>query len=456
MKLFQNENVRQKYLEDIVPQIFLDKKRRLVCYVMKELKRTNEMITPETVIMKIKSPDMVINNFKTKHFITDFNTDEIFDMAYDETVNSLDALIDVTYKQLLSSAFTRFVSDALFDMEEANRQYNQSRVIAKAKGIIRVNEIIYNRIINTGKVDQIQSTRDFINNPDEFIRTHSQVLNTIMGGFTKGYVDSIGAKSGHTKSSWTDANVLQNLLTGKANQITIISPEESAELRWRRMFASVCGIPISQMRQKSAEITEKHVKTIREKLENKLIIIDGIYSYDEVIRAMQDSVSDMIYIDHINSIIYPGRGTSMENMIGGIPGLVNIQKRIAKEKHISIVNLSQVNDKQIQRSDRLIKAPRYWDMYGSSALYHAARELLMIWYPIKDYESMETVQLRNPPTVNDIEIRVEKSSFSSTGLAYLNFNPELNKFTDKNPHKYLSKQNYIAPEEKGVDQMELL
>lgn len=420
---------------------------------MKVLNGQNEIITPDMVIMKISQPDIIIENFKQKHFIGDIPASEVYDMAFDSTVNSSNAMVDVTYKQLLSSAFTRFVSDAVFDMDEANRQYNQNKVLAKAKGIIKVNEIIYNKITNSGKTDQLENAREFINNPDEYIRTMSQALNTIMGGFTRRYVDTIGAKSGHCKSSFTDANAVQNLLSGKIQQVTIISPEESADLRWRRVFASVCKIPISQMRQKSAEITDEHIRMIRDKLGDKLIIIDGVYSLAETVAVMNDSMSDMILIDHINALTYPGRGNSMENMIGGIPGLVNIEKKIAKDKNISIVNLSQVNDKQIQRSDRLLKAPRYWDLYGSSALYHASRELLMLFYPIKDYEQ-EGIQVEKPPTINDIEVRVEKSSFTQTGKVNMHFEPEFNIFKDKNVGA--RNTNYVAPKEKDISQLSFI
>lgn len=453
LKLFQNEKVRNTYLPDILPHIFLDRKRRYVCFLMKRLYSENKVVTPDMVIVKMKDNDEANIAFKNKHFVPKVDEKEIFDMAFDETIDSSKDLIDIVYKNLLSSAFKRFVANAIFDMEEANDKYKHPIILAKARGIVKVYDIIYDRM-DVDSRDQLLETQEFINNPEEYVRTNSRVLNTMMGGFTRGFVDTIGAKSGHTKSSWTDANALQNLLTGKVSKVLIISPEEPAPIRWRRIFASVCNIPISQMRQKSTQVEAKHIKLIRDKLDGKLEINDSVFDYVGIVKLMQDTDADMIYIDHLQSISYPGRRSALENMIGNIPGLVNIQKKIAKQKKIPIVNLSQVNDKMIQRSDRILKAPRYWDLYGSSILYQAARELLMLWYPIKDYENQTGISMAKPPSVNDIEMRIEKSSYSKTGRVLMNFIPDFNRFTDRNP-KVLDRLSYVAPEEKDITQIEL-
>lgn len=455
MELFFKTEVQDKYLPTILPQMFLDRKKRLVVFVMKLLQSKSEPITPETVVSTLKVGGDEIESFKKKHYIYDLSDQDVFDMSNDLTVTIRENYTKVVYEQLIKHAFSRYVYDSLYDMDDYNDNFNEKAVILKAKNIPKVYDIFHNRL-NVEREDQLQSTLELINSDNEYVRTMSQALNSYMGGFTRGYVGTIGAKSGHTKSSFTDFNIVQNLLTDKVKKVLIISPEEMAQLRWRRAIATLCRIPTSHMRQKQAMVTEDHIKIVREKLWDRLQIEDKVDKMADIIKLMEETDADMVYVDHLQSITYPGYGSAMENMIGNIPGLVNIEKRIAKEKNIPIVNLSQVNDKDIQRSDRLIKAPRYWDLYGSSVLYQAARELLMLWYQYKDYEDNPMIYDRdNPPSVNRIYVILEKSSFSATTKIPMFFDPEFNVFRDEKPET-LKKLSHKAMPEKDIAQLTLI
>lgn len=455
LKLLLFEDVQNTYLPKLLPQIFMDRKKRLVAFVMKKMNQREESITPETVISSLHISSDDIDLFKKKHYITEIKDDDIYGMSSDVTVDSRKDYVEMVYNQLTKYAFARFVADMNFDIDEANEKLNDKLVLVKAKGIIKVHDVLHNKL-HSEREDQLASTMELINSDEEYVKTLSQTLNSYMGGFTRGYVGTIGAKSGHTKSSWTDANILQNILTNKVKKVLIISPEEMAQLRWRRIFAMICKVPTSQMRQKTAGITEQHVKLVREKVWDRLIIEDKVHKMEDIIRLMEQTDADMIYLDHLQSITYPGSGTAMNNMIGNIPGLVNIEKKIAKEKNIPIVNLSQVNDKDIQRSDRLVKAPRYWDLYGSSVLYQAARELIMLWYQYKDYDDMPGLyDSKNPPSINKIYVILEKSSFSRTAKVPMYFDPDYNYFRDDNP-EVLKKLSSKAPVEQDINQLSLI
>lgn len=455
LKLLNDKNVQQTYVPSLLPQIFFDRKKRLVAFVMKFLYEKNKQINPEMIVTAIKLGGEEIILFRKKHYIPSIIDDDVYDMASDIQADNKEDLVDVVYKQLLKAAFSRFVADSLFDLEEANEKRNEKFIIAKCRGIIKVNDILHGRD-NVSRDDQLKETMDLINKDDEYVRTCSTVLNSFMGGFTKGYVATIGAKSGHTKSSFTDANIVHNILTKKVNKVLIISPEESAQVRWRRIFAMICKIPTSKMRQKEVKITKENIAHVKDLLWDKLIIEDKVFKMNDIIKLMENSDADMFYVDHLQSITYPGNGSAMMNMIGNIPGMLNMEKRIAKEKNVPIVNLSQVNDKDIQRSDRLIKAPRYWDLYGSSVLYQAAREMIMLHYPWKDYEDNPMIYgSGEPPSINRVNLSLEKSSFSRTGKVPLDFDPDFNIFKDANPD-VLKKSSYVAPTEMDMNQLSLL
>jgi replicative DNA helicase len=349
----------------------------------------------------------------------------------------------------------------MYDISDWN-QYNDSnytnRIVARAKGMVKVSDVLHGKIRGDSDIDQIASAMEEINSDDKVIRTSSQLLNNLITGFSRGYVDTVGAKSGHCKSSWSDYNILQNILQNKVRKVTVITPEESATTRITRLFAMICGISTTAMREKTVEVLPEHVAHVDKVIGGRLHIVEKYDKMKDILDVMHavDDETDMIYIDHINGIDYPGGSDHMRNMIGNIPGLVQREKRIAKEKNINIVNLSQVKDKDIMTSEsRLMKFPRYYDLYGSSVLYQAAREMLMLWYPIKDVEDSGTMNaLGGNFDPSDLIIRVEKSSFSALGSVKLTYNPAFNTFADKGNRRGGS-AGVSAPNETPVNPVDL-
>lgn len=449
IKLFHNKDMLNKHLDSTLPNIFLDKRYRLIIYLMKMLKSKDINITIENMAIYCSRPDNRLNAFFRRHHIGPLSYDELHDILYEPGIDSSSKLIDIAKKELLNRSFARFVEDAIADIKYMNSYTLEAyhpAILGKAKAITKVHDILYDNV--GGNRDQLQEAKHLINSTEEYITTCSQLLNSYIGGFTRGYVDSVIAKSSHCKSSWIDYNILHTISSGKIEKrILKITPEEDAATQLRRYIATICKISTTSMRMKMVEITNDHLRIVKDKLNDKLIIVDNAFKYKDIIEVMNYTKNiDMIVIDHLQSIEYPGKGTYLHNMIGNIPGLIGIQKKIAKQLNIPIINLSQVGDKEIQKSDRLVKAPRYWDAYGSSVLYQASREFLALWYPYKDYEE-QIVSTGTVPSINDIQISIEKSSFSTIGKLDLHFDPEFNIFTDKNKEKKLKKLDYIAPEE---------
>jgi len=415
-----------------------------VVYFLKRLWEDEKELTVENIVLLQSHMDgalqmFIRKNFQSKegdekHYVLSIDT--IKGIIFDTGVDSSDKLFDSALEGLKNASFKRYVEEAIKGMTYYNG-YGYSEYIPKivsyAKGILRIHDKIFDNGLTEGR-DQLRETQAMINSKDEYIPTSSRNLNTFIGGWSRGFVNTVIAKSSHGKSSWTDYNIAQNLATGLINKVYKITPEEDAATQWRRYYAMICGLSMSGMLLKSIAIEDAHIKRLEELFKDKLIIIDSIQKFSQIIDAHESiKDADMLVVDHINSIDYPGSGTWLNNMIGGIPGLINYQKKIAKRvqntgKRMTIVNLSQVGDKEIQRSERLSKAPRFYDAYGSSMLYQASRQMLALWYPYKDQE--EISYGGKIYTENDIQISVEKSSFSKIGKIMLNFKPEFNLFSD--------------------------
>lgn len=452
VKIFHNPSLQDRYLDQTLPATFLDVKRRLVIWLMKKLREENLPIKIDNMLMIQAKGSEAFLAFKRKHRVESLTEGELTDILLDPSVDGSDRFFDNCKDEILKSSFSRFVEDILTDIRYYN-SFNNSNyhpyITSRFKAGMKIYDLIYSRIGNIR--DQYSETKALINNPNEYVGTSSRVLNSFLGGFTRGYVGTIIAKSSHGKSSWADYNIMQNLASGKIRTVAKITPEESASTQYRRYLAMLCKLSTSGMRLKQIEVTEAHLDVLRDKLHGRLHIYDDVFKMKDIIDLMHTLKDDMIYLDHINSIDYPGKGSYMERMVGNIPAMIDAEKRLAKEKNIPIINLSQVGDKDIQKSDRLIKAPRYFDAYGSSVLYQAAREFLALWYPYKDEDDSGISISTTPASPNDIHISIEKSSFSKVGKIRLHFDPEYNTFTDTEQYiKKMEKHSSFIPAEERL------
>ena len=448
--MFHNPELRAKYLDKTLPSIFLNPQRRLLIFVMQKMTEENIDITVPNMALYIQNANEAVKNFMKRHKVKIMSEAEIQDTFHDMEITANISLFDMAKDYLLVYAFARFVEDKTTEIKWMNSYPGdyESGIVASCRGVIKVYDVLHGRL--QSKRDQLAEAMESINSDNEYVSTSSQVLNAHIGGWTRGYVGAVIAKSSHGKSTWTDYDTVHSLLSNKIGSAAIISPEESASTRWRRIICGVFKIPSTMMRQKTAQVTQQHIDKISEMFKDRLFIYDDVFKYKSIIDLMHGLKVDKIVLDHLQAIEYPGTGDFLARMIGGIPGIIDFEKKIAKQRKNVIINLSQVNDKDIQRSDRLIKAPRYWDAYASSTMYQASREFLSLWYPIKDYEDNPIVFGSNIPTINDLQISVEKSSFSRIGKVKLFFDPEFNVFKDK-PSKSMGKGDYVPPKEKELD-----
>jgi replicative DNA helicase len=446
--MFHRPELRERYLELTLPSIFLNPERRLMIYAMKTLMERSIEITVPNLAMYISSDDPKLVMFLKRHRARRLNEVEISNIIYDTEINTNNLQFFEHVKEyIINYAFARYVEDRMNDINYYNSYPGQHNlnIINSCKSVIRIYDVLNGRL----KIerDQLKEAMELINSSDEYIPTCSPKLNLLIGGWTRGYISTLIAKSGHNKSTWIDFDAIYSLGSKRVSSVSVITPEESASTRLRRLIAQFHKISTSAMRQKTVIITAEQIKAVRERIENKYIIYDNVFKYKDVIDLMSNIKSDKIVVDHLQAIDYPGTGDFLARMIGNIPALVDFEKKLAKQNKQVIINLSQVNDKDIQRSDRLIKAPRYWDAFASSVLYQASREFLALWYPWKDQDENSLAITNTKYTINDVRMSVEKSSFSSTGKVNLYYDPEMATFRDL---AEMRKTDFTLPKEKGL------
>ena len=447
IKLFHNKSLQQTHLDGITPAIFADKTRRLICYLMKRLKAVDKEISVNNMFLFVCNPDEHLLAFQRKNKIEMPTEEMITDILYEVGTDASDAYFDVIYKNLLEMSFYRFVDKAGDEIKLQNtfpKENSISAICGNAKAILTVHKILFDG--KEYKRDQLQETLEKVNSKDEYITTSSAHLNSMIGGFTRGYVDAIIGKSGHGKSSWVDFNILHTLMANKAKKIVKITPEEDAATQWRRYLAMICKISTTIMRQKGIIITKDHLDAIKKAVGDRLAIYDKTNRMKDILEIQRVAECDQLYLDHLQKVVYPGTKDPMGNMIGNIPGLVGAQEQLAKQKNMSIINLSQVGDKEIARSQRMSKRPRYHDAFGSSTLYQTAREFLAIYYPIKDKDE-EPDNFIGEVGLNTFEVYVEKSSYSIIGKIKMNFDYEFNRFADVGE---LKKTDFISKKEQEL------
>ena len=474
VKLFNNLKIQEECLDSTLPGIFLDGKKRYIVYLMKRLKEKKMAITVDNMVIFQANPDDSLMAFLRKQHKNVYTSKplsddelkkfflsegDIYDIVHDVGIDAQadSGTFEIIKKEMLLMSFARFIEDMLPEIKHYNKhlsEQSQYAVISKLKAGTKLYDILHTRM--ESKQDVLVSAMNYINSEDEYIRTSSRVLNSFIGGFSRGYVNTIIAKSSHCKSSWTDFNIADCIINNKAEKIVKITPEEDSDVQIRRFIAMICKIPTNAMLLKTVKITTDHIKLVKDTLAvgNRLVIYDKYQDegkIKEIINSLTDA--DMIVVDHVNSIDYPGRNGWLNNMINGIPGFINFCKSTSKRvnthgKKTSTILLSQVGDKEIQRSERLSKAPRFYDAYGSSALYQASRQMLALYYPYKDQDDMGISLDNQPCGINDVQIAIEKSSFSMVGKVQLYFDPNLNLFKDSDAaKKKLKALSYEAPNE---------
>src|SRR5690554_2412544 len=109
--MFHNPNLLNTYLDNIMPNYFLDKKRRLIVYIMKRLKDQKKEINVNSIMLFASDPDDDMNLFKRRHFTGELRDEDVEDNLYPDSVSHDESMFEKAYKCLIGDAFARMVEN---------------------------------------------------------------------------------------------------------------------------------------------------------------------------------------------------------------------------------------------------------------------------------------------------------------------------------------------------------
>jgi replicative DNA helicase len=445
VKLFHNESLQDKYLPGLLTGIFTNYTIRRIAYLMVLLNQSKKKITLQNLIMmqsssKFKAFTKKMHSMKTEYTEDNLTEGVIADIVMDVAVDSSTDFFDVSFRELHDICFANFTEDTAKDFTYSAGYKNVSDILYKAKSILRLHTALYRSKVKE-REDQIENAFDKINSSSSYIRTSSERLNFLMGGWSKGYAASAIGRPSHNKSTWFTFESMWQV-NYQLDHVDVIGAEETIESFWRRVFAIELSIPIKEMAEGVRRLTPEELNLVRKKYEGKLRF-HPVRKYEDVTQLISTLKTPYIWIDHINALDYP-RG----DMYNGIQKLINFEKEwLASNRESVIINLSQVNTKKMQYQKRLFPAKE--DAYMSSILEQASREFISFYYPYKDYTDSEFQKKfigKSPPSPELVQMSIEKNSLGDIGIIDFVYEYLLGKFRDAPERKSIRESITDSPE----------
>lgn len=438
VKLFHNKELQKKYLPDMLTGIFTNFDIRKIAFLMVLLYQGKKDITLQNLVMmqsnvKFKAFASKANGAKTDYGNKDVLTEgDIADIVMDISIDSTTEFFDECYKQLHDICFANYVTITNQDFKYEVGYNNPAGIISKAKGIIQIHNALY-KVKSKNRVNQIDEAFTKINASSAYLKTSSTRLNFLMGGWSKAYAAAAIGRPSHNKSTWFTFETLYQINVNKLDHVDIIGAEETVEGFWRRVFAIEFGIPVKEMAEGVRRITPEELVLVKRKYDGK-IRFHHMRDYFEIASLFDVLKSPFIWIDHVNAIAYPG-GDDYK----GIKKLIDMEKEwLASNKESVIVNLSQVNTKNMKYQKRLF--PSKEDAYMSSVLEQACREFISFYYPYKDFidpEFQKQFAGKPAPAPELAQIRVEKNSLGDIGTLDFVYEHLIARFSDAPERKNL-------------------
>ena len=374
MKLFHNKDLQDKYLEDVLPGLFHSTIRRMIIFTMKKLRSNNMNITVENIMLvqNTKPIRVYLRKIRAESLTEEIISDELMDVSVDGSPD----LFKESFESLHDEAFAHYVETANEDLTYEIAYRNRPAILARSRSIEKVHDKLY-RSKNKQRDDQISDTMDEINRSSAYLRMASNQLTSIIGGWSRGYVGSAIGRPSHNKSTYFTWDSTWQIKTSKLDRVDVISTEESPLSFWRRIYAIELGIPIKDMIEGIRKISLSDMQKIKDLYEGR-IVFHQLKNYNDIVDLIYSLTSEYVWVDHINSIAYPNG-----NSYTGIESLIHHQKQwLMRNKDSVLVNLSQVNTKEMKKKNRTF--PSKEDAYMSSILEQASREFLSFYYPYKD------------------------------------------------------------------------
>jgi len=430
LKLLHNKDLQEKYLPDVLPYLWSRPEDRVFVYAMKYLESHDIPITMQNLQVSLTIKEIKLFTARMKAVIDGM---DLASYWHDDSIKPDNDLFDEAYEELHDIAFGRYVEVAREDFTYEAGYMNRHHILARAKSILKLYQVIYKHKFKK-PINDIDAAVAYINDRDELIPTFSPKLNGLMGGWTRGFANTILARSGHTKSTIMTYDSVYKAVHQQVDCVNVILIEEPPPIFWRRVFAMLLKIPIREMRDKTVRISEAQKKAVKKKLDGR-IKVHAVTTFKDVVDLLSTIKDEYVWLDHINAIQFPGRGNALQNMMGGIPGLISAQVQFLRDRpYQSYINLSQVNEKELMKLPGIWKHPSYHHAYGSQILHQHSREYITLYYPRRDvlnnphrWAGKKELRDANP---EDVYLKVEKSSFGDLGRMKFKYTADFAKFED--------------------------
>lgn len=344
--------------------------------------------------------------------------------ATSSTVTSSGAVIharaikDLSTRRKMANLLS-FVATKTYDLE-----YPVSKAIKGTFGVL--SEMTINK--ERDGINSTEAMLDFLsslNDKSIEVPVSSPSMRKLISGYEAETLTIYSGRPGMGKTAWELYEACNQAMAGY--KVGLISLEMSAMQIWQRILCGAARVPYEKIKQMKREngVSDKVMERFRnivnslaDRYKNNLVIYDrsGQTTEDVYITAMREKF-DILWIDHLGLLGDDKRGWDKNEKIGYCSWQ---GKRIAKDLHIPVVMLSQLNRDVEKRSD---KRPTLSDLRDSGEVEQNADVVIGIYRD--DYYS----QIQSD--MSEVEFQILKNRNGRLGRWMLDLNMQQQWFFEK-------------------------
>ena len=368
-------NKVSKYFID--PDVFYQKKAKLLWNRIKEMKHNGQYVDTLTVCTSVTKKD--INQGLTKHYIVCCSTDDNMPLR---SMTGLYA--SKLYEKYLMRCIIIKADDIKTNASDNSKDIYTT--ISEAHSIL--SELLNLNPSKAADINEvIKDTLDSIKNKTtKLIKTGYKNVDKFAGGLTRGEITIIGGRPGHGKTT-VMINMLANVLDDGKRAIFFSRELPNSELLKKIICLESQQLSYGMVRKNvftetDLKVVNQTISHIKEKYSNdKFLMFDNLKDFSLSSGEVKKFKPDIIFDDYIQLIACNGKEEQRRLQI---EKLVNDYKWLAKETNCVVVLASQLN-RFIERANTRGKGftPQLSDLAESGAIEQVAENVFFSYYDYK-------------------------------------------------------------------------
>ena len=368
-------NKVSKYFID--PDVFYQKKAKLLWNRIKEMKHNGQYVDTLTVCTSVTKKD--INQGLTKHYIVCCSTDDNIPLR-----SMTELYASKLYEKYLMRCIIIKADDIKTNASDNSKDIYTT--ISEAHSIL--SELLNLNPSKAADINEvIKDTLDGIKNKTtKLIKTGYKNVDKFAGGLTRGEITIIGGRPGHGKTT-VMINMLANVLDDGKRAIFFSRELPNSELLKKIICLESQQLSYGMVRKKvftetDLKIVNQTISHIKEKYSNdKFLMFDNLKDFSLSSGEVKKFKPDIIFDDYIQLIACNGKEEQRRLQI---EKLVNDYKWLAKETNCVVVLASQLN-RFIERANTRGKGftPQLSDLAESGAIEQVAENVFFSYYDYK-------------------------------------------------------------------------